>query len=141
MITDSQTENIMQNVSTEKRPLGISIIAILLFIQAVLGILFGIIVLVGSVFVNFWAALLVGWIPLAIGVLAFLLAWGLWTLKPWAYWATLVLEIIYILINLFSLGQPNHSIAGIFSGGIVSIIIVIYLLVDRNVRRAFQTGF
>ena len=133
----------MQNVSTEKRPLGISIIAILLFIQAVLGILFGIIVLVGSVFVNFWAALLVGWIPLAIGVLAFLLAWGLWTLKPWAYWGTLVVEIVNILIHFFGfLGLPRtHSALAVISGGIVSIIIVIYLLADRNVRRAFQTGF
>ena len=133
----------MQNVSTEKRPLGISIIAILLFIQAVLGILFGIIVLVGSVFVNFWAALLVGWIPLAIGVLAFLLAWGLWTLKPWAYWGTLVVEIVNILIHFFGfLGLPQtHSALAVISGGIVSIIIVIYLLADRNVRRAFQTGF
>ena len=130
----------MQNVSTTRRPLGITIIAILMFIQAIIGIIFGIIVLVGSVFANFFAALLVGWIPLAIALLLFLLAWGLWTIKPWAYWATLVLEIIYILINLFSFGQPNHSVFGILSGGLVSVIIVIYLLVDGNVRRAFRTG-
>jgi len=37
----------MQNVTTTKRPLGITIIAILLFIQAVIEIIFGIFVFVG----------------------------------------------------------------------------------------------
>ncbi len=113
----------MQNVTTTKRPLGITIIAILLFIQAVIEIIFGIFVFVGSTIASPAAGLLLGWIPLAIGIISFIVAWGLWTLKPWAYWVTLILEIINII-----------------SGGLVSIIIVIYLLVDGNVRRAFRTG-
>ena len=124
--------------TTRKRPLGISIIAILLFISAVVEIIFGIFVLISSVFINLLAALLVGWIPLAIGLLSFLLAWGLWTLKPWAYWATVILEVFNIAIHLFSLGQSNHSFGDIFGGGIISLIILIYKLVDRNVREAFQ---
>jgi hypothetical protein len=32
------------------------------------------------------------------------------------------------------------TIFAIMSGGIISIIVVIYLLVDRNVRKAFRTG-
>ena len=130
----------MQNVSTTKRPLGITIIAILLFIQAVIEILAGIFVFIGSTFANPMAGLLLGWIPLAIGVVTFIVAWGLWTLKPWAFWVTLIVEIINIVINIFSLGQPNHSLFGVIGGGLVSIIIVIYLLVDGNVRRAFRTG-
>lgn len=133
-------EDIMQNLvgTTRRRPLGITIIAILLFIQAVIEIIVGIVALVGITVLSPLAGLLIGWIPLAIGILSFVLAWGLWTLKPWAYWATVVLEIVNILINLFSFGQPYHSIAGIFSGGIVSLIILIYMLVDRHVREAFQ---
>jgi uncharacterized membrane protein (DUF2068 family) len=134
-------EDIMQDLfeTTRKRPLGISIIAILLFISAVVEIIFGLFVLFGSVFINIWAALLVGWVPLAIGILSFILAWGLWTLKPWAYWATVILEVINIAIHLFSLGQPNNSFGDIFGGGLISLIILIYLLVDRNVRVAFRT--
>ncbi|HXL37636.1 MAG TPA: hypothetical protein VN954_10595, partial [Ktedonobacteraceae bacterium] len=86
------------------------------------------------------AGLLVGWIPLIVGVLLFILAWGLWTLRPWAYWATLILEIVNIVLHFLGYGQ-THSILAIISGGIISIIIVIYLLVDRNVRRAFRVGF
>jgi len=130
----------MQNISTERRPLGITIIAILMFIQAILEIVVGIFSFFGSIIHNPLAGLLVGWIPLIVGVLLFILAWGLWTLRPWAYWATLILEIVNIVLHFLGYGQ-THSILAIISGGIISIIIVIYLLVDRNVRRAFRVGF
>ncbi len=129
----------MQNVSTTRRPLGITIIAILMFIQAILEIVVGIFAFFGNIIRNPLAGLLVGWIPLAVGVLLFILAWGLWTLKPWAYWVTLIFEIVNIVLHFLGYSQ-THSIFAIISGGIISIIIVIYLLVDGNVRRAFRTG-
>ena len=130
----------MQNMveTPRKRPFGITIIAILLFISAIVQIIFGIFALLGLTLASPLAGLLIGWIPLAIGILSFIFAWGLWTLKPWAYWATVILEIVDIAINLFGLGQPRHSIGGIFSGGLISLIILIYMLVDRNVREAFR---
>lgn len=130
----------MQNVTTARRPLGITIIAILLFIQAIFQIVLGIFSFFGHLIRNPLAGLLVGWFPLVIGILLLILAQGLWTLKPWAYWATLVLEIVNIVLHFFGY-QQSHSIFAIISGGIISIIVVIYLLVDRNVRRAFQIGF
>ena len=134
----------MQNVSTTRRPLGITIIAILLFISAVIEIIGGISSVIGTTHAGTTSTdVLLGWFPLVIGVIALVLAWGLWTLKPWAYWGTLLVEIVNILIHFFGfLGLPRtHSALAVISGGIVSIIIVIYLLADRNVRRAFQTGF
>ena len=126
-----------------RRPLGITIIAILLFISAVIEIIGGISSVIGSTPTGTTSDVLLGWFPLVLGVIELVLAWGLWTLKPWAYWGTLVVEILIILNHFFGLlGLPRtHSALAIISGGIVSIIIVIYLLVDRNVRRAFQTGF
>ncbi|HXZ04280.1 MAG TPA: DUF2127 domain-containing protein [Ktedonobacteraceae bacterium] len=129
----------MQNVTTARRPLGITIIAILMFIQAVVEIFFGFFSFFGSIIHNPLTGLLAGWIPLAIGVLLFIVAWGLWTLKPWAYWVTLILEIVNIVLHFLGYSQ-THSLFAIISGGIISIIIVIYLLVDGNVRRAFRTG-
>ena len=133
----------MQNVSTTRRPLGITIIAILLFISAVIEIIGGISSVIGTTHTSTISNVLLGWFPLVIGVIALVLAWGLWTLKPWAYWGTLLVEIVNILVHFFGfLGLPRtHSALAVISGGIVSIIIVIYLLVDRNVRRAFQAGF
>jgi hypothetical protein len=136
---DSRMEDIMQNITTTRRPLGISIIAILLFIQAIFEIVVGIFSFFANIIRNPLSGLLVGWIPLVIGILLFILAWGLWTLKPWAYWVTLILEIVNIVFHFLGYNQ-THSIFAIISGGIISIIIVIYLLVDPNVRRAFRTG-
>ena len=129
--------------TTRKRPLGITIIAILLLISAVIEIIGGISSVIGSPPTGSLSDVLLGWFPLVLGIIELVLAWGLWTLKPWAYWGTLVVEIVIILVHFFGfLGLPRtHSALAIISGGIVSIIIVIYLLVDRNVRRAFQTGF
>jgi hypothetical protein len=132
-------EDIMQNVSVPRRPLGITIIAIILFIQAIFEIVVGIVAFFANIIRNPLAGLLVGWLPLAIGILLFILARGLWTLRPWAYWATLILEIVNIVLHFLGYSQ-THSLFAIISGGIISIIIVIYLLVDGNVRRAFRTG-
>jgi uncharacterized membrane protein (DUF2068 family) len=129
----------MQNVSTARRPLGITIIAILMFIQAILEIIFGFFSFFGSIIHNPLSGLLVGWVPLVVGILLFILAWGLWTLRPWAYWVTLIFEIVNIVLHFLGYSQ-THSTFAIISGGIISIIIVIYLLVDGNVRRAFRTG-
>src|SRR5947209_6845110 len=85
-------EEIMQNVTTTKRPLGITILSVLMFIQAILEIILGVFAFIGSTFRDPLVGLLVGWVPLAVGVLLLILAWGLWTLKPWAYWGTLILE-------------------------------------------------
>ncbi len=127
-----------QQVMAGKRPIGITIIAILLFISAVIGIFGGITSVLGNS-----TDVLLGWFPLVMAVLELVLAWGLWTIKSWAYWGTLAVEILNILIHFFGfLGLPRtHSPLAVISGGVVSVIIVIYLLVDRHVRRAFQVGF
>ena len=133
----------MQNVSTARRPFAITILAILMFISAVIEIIGGLTSVIGNTPTGTASDVLLGWFPLVLGVITLILAWGLWTLKPWAYWGTLVVEILNILIHFFGfLGLPKtHSALAVVSGGIISIIIVIYLLVDRHVRRAFQVGF
>ncbi len=130
----------MQNVSTTRRPLGITIIAILLFISAVIEIIGGLTSVIGTPPTGTASDVLLGWFPLVMGIIELVLAWGLWTLKPWAYWGTLVVEIVIILVHFFGfLNLPRtHSVLAVISGGIVSIIIVIYLLLNRHVRRAFR---
>jgi len=132
-----------QELAGRRRPLGITIIAILLFISAIIEIIGGISSVIGGfALIGPLGDVLLGWFPLALGIVELILAWGLWTLKPWAYWGTIAVEILNILIHFFDfLGLPRtHSFLAVVSGGIISIIILIYLLVDRNVRRAFQVG-
>ena len=126
-----------------RRPFGVTIIAILLFISAVIGIIGGLTSVIGTTPTGTFSDVLLGWFPLAMAVIELVMAWGLWTVKPWAYWGTLIVEVVNILIHFFGfLGLPKtHSALAVVSGGVVSIIIVIYLLVDRHVKRAFRVGF
>lgn len=112
------------------RPLGITIIAIIMAVFGILGIIGGIALLSVS------ASL--GVITIIMGVLQLVLAWGLWTLQPWAYWTTVILEVLALINGIFAwtTGLPGQGIFGM----IVAVIILIYMFVDPNVRAAFRTG-
>lgn len=111
------------------RPLGITIIAIIVGIYGILGIIGGIALLSAST--------ILGVTTIVMGVLELILAWGLWTLQPWAFWATVILEVLALLNGIFAFTQGSTG------GGIVAIVIalivLIYLFADRNVRAAFRT--
>ena len=109
------------------RPLGVTIIAILVAIGGILEIIGGILLLSSPFF---------GLFTIILGVLALILAWGLWTLQSWAFWATIILEVISAIENLVSLIRGN---GGSVIGLIVAVVIIAYMLYDRNVRAAFRT--
>jgi uncharacterized membrane protein (DUF2068 family) len=103
------------------RPLGITIIAIVVGIQGIFTIIAGLQFL--------------GTITLILGVLTLLLAWGLWTLQSWAFWTAVVLEVVDIINDLFALRQGASVIPSL----IFSALILVYLLRDESVRAAFRT--
>ena len=111
------------------RPLGITIIAIIMAIYGILAIIAGITLLGSSVGLAVTS--------LILGVLELVLAWGMWTLQKWAFWTTVVLEVLAVLNGIFAFtgGNTPHGITGI----IIALIILIYLFADRNVRTAFNT--
>ncbi|HEY3992241.1 MAG TPA: hypothetical protein VGM01_05090 [Ktedonobacteraceae bacterium] len=111
------------------RPLGITIIAIIVAIYGILGIIGGIFLL--------GASATAGIITLILGVLELVLAWGLWTLQSWAFWATVIIEVLALINSIFAFMQGNvtNGIVGI----IIALVILIYLFADANVRAAFRT--
>ena len=126
------------------RPLGITIIAIILGISAVLGliaIILGLVAL-GAAHLDgalATAAIVALIIAAVFALLELFLAWGLWTLKPWAFWATAVIEAIRILDGLYALFVQHSALGSAILSLIIPIIILIYLFADRNVRAAFHT--
>lgn len=127
-----------------QRPLGITIIAIILGISAVLGliaIILGLVALgaahVGGALAS--AAIVALVVAAVFAILELFLAWGLWTLRPWAFWATAVIEAIRILDGLYALFVQHVAIGSAILSLIIPIIILVYLFVDRNVRAAFHT--
>ena len=71
-----------------------------------------------------------GIIVLAIAVIGFVLAWGLWVGKRWAWTATIVLSVLGILLNLFSL--PASII------GILIYAAIIYYLTRPYVKAYYH---
>ena len=129
----------MQKV-LRKRPLGVTIIAILEIIGAI-----------GLLLTSLAAITTALGVSIAIGaILRLIMAWGLWTLKRWAFWVAVILEVIHFCYNLYNL-LTNHSTAieaatgmsvtkgSVLFSLILSLVILIYLFADRNVRAAFRT--
>ena len=149
----------MQNATMEaprRRPLGVSIIAVLVAIQGIFFLILGILALVAVIVaansagttvngyaitgatVSAIAGVLAG-IFLVVGLVSLLFAWGLWTLKRWAFWATVIIEIISLIGNVFAFTQPHANFWSDAVGMIIPIVILVYFLADANVRAAFRT--
>src|SRR5579883_1042277 len=109
------------------RPLGITIIAIIVAIYGILAIIGGILLLSAST--------TLGVISLILGVLDLVLAWGLWTLQRWAFWATAVIEVLSLINGIFGL-TSGGGVSAILSI-VIPLVILIYLFADPNVRAAF----
>jgi hypothetical protein len=127
-----------------KRPAGIKLIAVLVCIQGVFRLLAALFFLLGallggwalttsSVIAGIIAALLLA----ILGLATLFLAWGLWTLKRWAYWGTVALMALDLLGDLFEFTLPFASIWTIL-GPVIPAAVLIYFLVASDVRRAFM---
>jgi hypothetical protein len=131
-----------------KRPTGVTIIAILNIISGIIMLIGGVaLVAIGSVLPGaleegmsgmpaemagaFGVAM--GGIILALAIFSFVVAYGLWSGKGWAWTLTVVLSIISIALNAISLAGGNF-------GGVISIIIsavILYYLYRPHVKAYF----
>ena|SRR5579884_2761267 len=147
----------MERAMLRHRPLGVTIISIVLGIEGIFELLLGILILVGiftlghEISVHGHAVVgsivdVVGGVlggilaaaALLIGIFSLIFASGLWRLKRWAFWLTVILEVISIIRHLVEFTHPVHSTPSIIIGLILPVIILLYFLLDSNVRRAFQ---
>jgi hypothetical protein len=136
-----------------KRPTGVTIIAILNIIGGIV-MLFGGLALVaaGSILpglpmtdgelsqVPSWligtGAIAIGAIILILGIISFVVAYGLLKGAGWAWTVTVVLSIVTIVLNAISIATGNF-------GGIISIIIsaiILYYLYRPHVKAFFGKG-
>ena len=119
------------------RPFGISLLAVLHILQAVLCFVAGIALFALGEFIGrgFLMHRLLGGIAstigvglLTIGLLYLGLAWGLWFGKGWAWIISLVLAILGIIVSLLSLFRGRVFTLIIL---LLDIIIIYYLLTPR----------
>lgn len=147
----------MERPISRQRPLGVTIISIVLFIEGIFELLLGILILVGiftlghiisahghavvgsivDVVGGVLGGILAG-AALVIGICSLIFASGLWRLKRWAFWLTIILQVISIVRHLVEFTHPVHSTPSIIIGLILPVFILLYFLLDTNVRRAFR---
>ena len=113
------------------RPIGITIIAILMIISGIFFIIGGIGFTALSVISLAFLAGGIG--SIILGIASLVVAWGLLKGAGWAWIITLIITIISIIANIISLAGGNTaSIIGIIIEGII-----IYYLYRPNVKAYF----
>ena len=138
------------------RPMGVTILAVLQLIVSILLLIAGLQVFTTSyqlgnganVWREFGAAIAgpsagTGWLYLLFGAIRLVLARGLFTLKVWAWFITLICEGISIANGLASFGNLARlgiimleMLAGVIWEIVIPAIIIYYLLTPE-VKRAF----
>ena len=126
------------------RPLGVTIIAILSFINGLLGLCVpGLVIIGGGIGALFTGGLglivVCGGLLLAAGPLVWLLvAYGAWNQRPWAWGAGMVatgITVIGVVVNIIN----GVGILQAVASAPLSIVIFIYLWLP-DIRRVFGIG-
>src|SRR5436853_4295746 len=94
-----------------------------------------------------WAALFPGAEPpdfvvyagIVLGILGLVVAVGLWQLKRWSFWATIVVAALNILLAAPGVVElPNAALAAAIAATAIAAAIVIVLVVLPDSRRALR---
>jgi len=128
------------------RPLGVTLLAILHVLQAILALIIGLVlVALGTYLIPFLVRMprfarhpgllgVIGGIAIGMALLYLLLSYGLWTGKSWAWTISLILAglgIIMSLVGLIARGAVGAIIALILNA------VIIYYLTRINVKAYF----
>jgi hypothetical protein len=130
----------------QKRPIGITIIAILMFIQFCFAMCLSTLGIVKSIFVAYFfpAVGVAVYLFLVFGAVLSLselvLAYGLWTLRRWAFWATVIIECLNVVLSLVVWLSGKIYFSTFLWNIAIPVIILVYFLADRNVREAFRSN-
>lgn len=101
----------MSTTAMPGRPVGVTVVAVIAFIQGIIGVIAGIglIVernndsLIEHIGQSSGQIQTYGWIAVIWGVLALLVGWGLWTGGDWARILVAILEVLYVAGGVYLL--------------------------------------
>ena len=128
--------NVHEYEERPDRPDGVSCLSCLTVIGGVIALIIGLVVLAvpadqikpGAEGLRSFGALLI----FGGAGLSFAVAWGLWSLRTWAWYLTLTLEVLGICLSAIQLLSGSNTLAAMLVAGIV-----IYYLYRPHVRAAF----
>src|SRR5579859_2332668 len=124
---------------TNERPLGITVLAALVALFGLFGLCRSLFEIAGSLLqvltlhpVAGVSALVGGVVGLVLAILQIGVAGGLWSLRPWAFWVTIGVEVLAVLHAVLVYGFGALWVA------LIPILILVYMFLDGNVRRSFH---
>jgi hypothetical protein len=134
-----------------KRPLLITIMAFILAVEGVVWFVIGFTAFIAVITngavnafgpnVNVDSIDIISVTGLTSGVLALFFAWALWTLKRWAFWATLIIELLNIISGVLLLTRPKslvqYGVGEIAISMIIAFFVLACFLISSRVREAF----
>lgn len=144
-------ENVM--AAPRQRPLGVTIMSVLLAIQGLFELIAGVLLVVASNAISHRIivaghttiahivdtfGIAVGVVGIVVGLLTLFFVFGLWTLRRWAYWSVLIIEGLSLLRSVFELVRHTGSTTSVIIGMIIPLVVFLYFLIDSNVRNAFR---
>src|SRR5947209_8755765 len=144
----------MQHTLTthHRRPRGVTIVAAILAIHGIIDVLAGVIILVAALALGHVIAThghstagtvvdvlggVLGGVTLFVGLIKLICPVGLLLLKRWAYWLALIIEVFSLAKYGYELVHPHTHIVLIVAPMVLAGAILLYLLIDPNVRAAF----
>ncbi len=131
--------------SKHKRPFGVTIIAFLLLLNGVLATARGARITyqfyeeqngqieAGKISERAVDLTLIEWLTLPVTAAGIIIAWGMWTLRPAAWLATMTLQGLYLAAQLYDYGQGQH----VYPQLLVTVLTVFYLN-QRDVKLVFR---
>ena len=142
-----------QTVATHHhRPRGVTIVAAILAIHGIIDVLAGVIILVGALALGHVITThghsttgtvvdvvggVLGGITIFVGLIKLICPVGLLLLKRWAYWLALIIEVFSLAKYGYELTHSYTHIVLVVAPMILAGAILLYLLIDPNVRAAF----
>jgi hypothetical protein len=131
---------VMAQPQQQPRPLEVTISAVLVGLQSFVLLIVGIITIQAADGREGVIPILAvtGIVSLVFGMLLFLCCRMLLALKRWAFWGTIVLQVLSLLGGIIEITQANASFSATLSGFILPIVILLYLWVNRGMRVVLQ---
>ena len=119
--------------SQKVRPIGVTILAALEIISGIVAIVggfffatFSAMMMMGADMFGAFGVVISG-VLIVIGIISFIMAWGLLQGKPWAWTITLILTIIHLIFDL-----PSFNVIGLVINGLI-----LYYLYRPHVKAYF----
>ena len=133
------------NEGPDKRPTGVTLIAVLLGILGIFEFGFGSLALITSLLGHFILPLssaaaggATGVYYMLIGLVKLFFVWGLWRLQRWAFWATVFITALSLLSSIIAATEPSPTSWVLLADLLIPTMILIYFIVDSSVRKAFH---